>query len=79
MNESGKTYTCAERYAFAPILCNLRSLCVWRDEIVCHYEERRYVVGKAEVEVDEKNYFHVFNLTTKEWKKFPNFLCDYRC
>ena len=79
-NESGKTYTCAERYTFGQIISNLRSLCIWRDEIVCHYEECQYPVGEAEAEVDEKNYFHLFNLTTKEWKRFPNFPCDYhRC
>ncbi|KAK4259344.1 hypothetical protein QN277_005686 [Acacia crassicarpa] len=70
--ESGKSYNCTEKHRIAPTSKFLIPLCIWRNEIVCQYEK-----NEAEEEVDQRNFLFLFNLTTKDWKKFPCFSAAY--
>ncbi|KAK4259343.1 hypothetical protein QN277_005685 [Acacia crassicarpa] len=75
-SESGNSLICTEKYKIGPLATVLKPLCIWRNQIVCIYEEGE-VEGKGKDKGDLKDFLYLFNLTTKEWTKFHNFSAAY--
>ncbi|KAI9127399.1 hypothetical protein K1719_001958 [Acacia pycnantha] len=75
-SESGRSLVCTENYKIGPLATVLTPLCIWRNQIVCIYEEGE-VEGKGKDKGDLKDFLYLFNLTTKEWTKFHNFSAAY--
>ncbi|XP_028752363.1 uncharacterized protein LOC114712075 [Neltuma alba] len=69
-SKSGKSYSCTEKCRIGPLSNVLRPLCIWRNGIVCCKEKSEE--SEAEVGADSGNLLYLFNVTTKEWKKFHN-------
>ncbi|KAK4259352.1 hypothetical protein QN277_005694 [Acacia crassicarpa] len=72
--ESGKHFSCSEKYSVDLPSYALDIFCIWGNEIVCCEEET-----KAGVEGKSKFHLKLFNLTTRQWKEFPNISSSHDC
>ncbi|KAK4259351.1 hypothetical protein QN277_005693 [Acacia crassicarpa] len=72
-SDSGKHFSCSEKYRVEMPWYVSNILCIWGNEIVCCEKERTGLGDKW------KFHLKLFNLTTKKWKDFLSISSSHEC